>query len=212
VTDSVSRTSLRGYRLSLNNGGLSSRFVSQQVPGQVETGQRFTVWVSWDNLGILSWDEAGVSITSQNPPKNTTWGISQLFMPSLIPIGRRLLIGFPITAPARPGLYNMQWQLHHEAGGFFGDPTPNLTILVDDGVTPLVTKVKYKANKGKLIVTGRRLTAAVRVLVDGQQAAFNYGDESSLTAKRLNLSPGTHTVAVVGANGVSAVGFSFTVQ
>lgn len=143
VTDSTGATSQSALSITISpvsSGPDSSRFVSQSVPSAADPGQAFNVTMTWDNIGSESWSEgAGIRLTSQNPPNNTTWGGSALsFQSYIIDPGFRITVTFTVYAPATAGVYNFQWQMMKQGAGFFGDLSPNVEISVGRPAPPSV--------------------------------------------------------------------------
>ena len=83
--------------------------------------------------------------------------------------------------------------------------------VLDPASIPVITKVKYKPGKGKLIVTVRNLSASAVLKVDGVQvAAAPDGNQFSL--KHLGLSPGLHQIVVVNPGPITSQPASITVE
>jgi hypothetical protein len=213
VSDAVGRVSMARYVMELYEGAYASHFINQIVPRRVEPGEYFQINLHWANTGSVTWSgEINCAIASQNPPDNTIWGVSRQPLSISIISGNELEMGFHVTAPARPGLYPMQWQLRQEQEGFFGEPSTDVLVRVDDGVTPIVTGAKYKSAKGKLTVSGERFAEGITLIIDGRPASFAIADSSTLVAKRQTLAPGTHEVYVVSTSGVESAAYVFTVN
>ena len=146
VSDSASHIAQKGFSLTINSTGggggggttLVSQFISQNVPSTLTPGQSFNVTLTWRNVGTASWSEsAGVRVGSQNPANNTTWGGNRIILPSNLVVltGDNLQVTVTMFAPQTAGTYNFQWQMVKDNTGFFGDPSPNLTITVGSSVT-----------------------------------------------------------------------------
>jgi len=123
-------------------------FVSQSVPALMRPGETVEVTVVFRNSGTRAWDKAGgpgdylnaYRIKSQNPADNTTWSIGFVPIPSsLIRPGDSASFVFPITAPGEPGTYNFQWQMNQGGVGWFGDLSPNVSVVVTDEAPPAPT-------------------------------------------------------------------------
>jgi hypothetical protein len=76
---------------------------------------------------------------------------------------------------------------------------------------PVITKVKYKVGKGKLVVFADRLDPSAALLVDGAQISARF-DAGAFIARPVPLTPGTHAIRVVNPSGVSSQIYSLTVE
>jgi putative Ig domain-containing protein/matrixin len=113
-----------------------SKFTTQTVPAVVQAGQPFTVTMKFLNVGQRNLDAfSGMSLVSQNPPNNVTWGTDRVPISgaAILP-SQTLDIRVNSTAPFTPGTYTYQWQLFKEGLGFFGQPstTASIRVLVPD--------------------------------------------------------------------------------
>ncbi len=137
VTDFLNRAATKALTLVVSGGGgltpWASRFVSQEVPAQLQPGAQFEVRMTWTNTGTETWSEAArVRIASQNPAGTTRWGGDRIIMPTSMRIapGQQLSLRFTLRAPTAAGTYNFQWQLIRDGNGYFGEPSPNIAIAV----------------------------------------------------------------------------------
>ncbi len=111
-------------------GPYNAAFVSQVVPSSMTPGQSYSVSVTMRNTGTQSWSSAsGITLSSQNPAGNSTWGVSNVVLNKFIASGSQFTFTFTITAPSTPGTYNFQWQLKR-AGAYFGQVSTNLPVQV----------------------------------------------------------------------------------
>lgn len=76
-------------------------------------------------------------------------------------------------------------------------------VIIDPSQAPQITNVKYK-NQSKLIVIGRNFDVQARLILDGTQVTPRFVDSTRLIVKGITLSPGSHEVKVVNANGVQS--------
>ena len=102
------------------------------VPTTVYTGQKYNVWVAFQNTGTMSWSSAdNIKLGGANPRGNTTWGLGRVNMGSqVVTPGQTYYFYFTVTAPSTPGTYNFQWQMLKEYVKWFGDYTPNRVVNV----------------------------------------------------------------------------------
>lgn len=129
-------------------GGINdASFVSQTVPASLTAGQSANVSVTMMNNGTTTWSPGSYFLVSQNPPGNTTWGLSQVSLASSVAPGASSTFNFTIIAPATTATYNFQWQMNQNGVGYFGGASTNVAISVTgSGVQPLAittTSVPY---------------------------------------------------------------------
>src|SRR5215469_11629645 len=143
LTDAASHTLQADFTITVALGSPptdGARFVSETMPAVVDPGQAFNVTMVWNNIGIESWSDAGgFSLRTQNPSNNTTWGGNHVGLSgSLISPNRQITMTFTAVAPLQPGAYPFQWQWQKDGLGFFGDMSPNSSILVRQPAPPLL--------------------------------------------------------------------------
>ena len=116
-------------RDGVNNAG----FVSQSALAATAPGQTFPVSVTMRNAGTTTWAATSLyRLGSQNAEDNNTWGSNRIELPSSVAPGESVTFNFSVTAPARVGVYNFQWQMVQDNVEWFGDFSTN--IAVTDGV------------------------------------------------------------------------------
>jgi hypothetical protein len=142
LVDAGSQTLQANFTITIALGSPptdAARFVSQTMPAVVDPGQSFNVTMVWNNTGIEPWsDSAGFSLTAQNPSNNTTWGGNRVGLSgAIITPNRQTGMTFTAVAPSEPGTYQFQWQWQKDGVGFFGDMSPNASIVVRQPAPPL---------------------------------------------------------------------------
>jgi fibronectin type 3 domain-containing protein len=106
-------------------------FVTQDVQSPLYPAAGQTVSVTMANIGSNTWSQGSYVLRSQNPPGNTTWGITDVPLPSTVPSGAQVTFTFTIHAPDAPGsTFDFQWQMYKVGASYFGDLTPNVAISV----------------------------------------------------------------------------------
>ena len=154
-------------------------FVTQSVPANMMTGERYNVSVRMRNTGTTTWSPTGANpfrLGSQNPQDNTTWGSNRQALSGPVAPGAETAFAFTVTAPA-PGTHRFQWQMVHEMVQWFGARTPDMVVQVtaptiQTGVTPypvplsrsIQVTVRATRNPGGALIAGQ-------VLVNGTQVA-----------------------------------------
>ena len=114
---------------------LDAKFISQQVPTELITGQIATVYITFENNGSQIWsnetaDKNKYKLGSQNPLDNKIWGKVRDKLTKIVNPGEAVNFIFKIKAPSKPGIYDFQWQMVKENISWFGDLTPNIRIKV----------------------------------------------------------------------------------
>lgn len=119
-------------------GPYDSQFISQTVPATVLPNQPFSVNIKFLNLGSQSWDSAsGLTLRSQNPVGNITWGGATVQLGGIIITPGKLLdVTFTAVSPRNFGTYDFQWQLYQDSTGLFGQMSANVSLRVTDGSSP----------------------------------------------------------------------------
>jgi hypothetical protein len=112
----------------------NATFASQSgVPAALAAGQTATVSVTMRNTGTTTWTRAtSYRLGSQNPPDNSTWGLSRIDLAandSIAP-GAQKTFTFTIVAPATAGTYAFQWRMLREGVEWFGAASPNVDLEV----------------------------------------------------------------------------------
>jgi hypothetical protein len=117
-----------------SGGANDAQFVSQTVPTPMVVDGTYTVSIKMKNIGTTAWTAAsGYKLVSQNPPQNTTWGLSEVALPGDVAPGAEVSFDFDVTAPSSAGLYDIQWQMYKVGYGFFGEISPNVVVNVGTG-------------------------------------------------------------------------------
>ncbi|GDY22131.1 hypothetical protein LBMAG56_34780 [Verrucomicrobiota bacterium] len=112
-------------------------FVTHTAPASVTTGEVFTATVTVRNIGLSTWSAAnGFTLGSQNPAENLRWGVNSVPLLGVVPPGEETTFTIPLTAPAVPGSYNLQWQMQRAGVGSFGSLSPNLVVAVTTPTAP----------------------------------------------------------------------------
>lgn len=110
-----------------------SKAMAQFVPARMEAGKKYSVMVQFKNTGDAAWSNAQqYRLGVQNPRNNRRWGVKRVKLARTVSPGHTATIKFSVTAPARAGVYNFQWQMHHAIRGWFGRKTPNVRVTVED--------------------------------------------------------------------------------
>ena len=190
VTDSVLRSAQRQYSIAIG-AALPSPLRIEVAPAiQALRGTPMTYQPS---------------ASGGTPPYN--WAIAAGTLPAGLTINNSTgaIAGTPSASGDFIATISVRDQRNQTASGSIqinvSEPEP----------APVITKIKYKVAKKKMIVTGDRFDANATLIVDGTQVSAQF-DSGVLIAKPVPLTPGTHEVRVVNSSGVSSQSFSFTVN
>lgn len=115
-----------------------SKYLAATVPATLTPGQRYPVSITLLNTGSATWTaESRYSLGSQNPQDNNIWQTSgRIALPGPVLPGSAVVFNFQITAPSSTGTYNFQWRMVQDRVEWFGDSTPNFTIVVESAECP----------------------------------------------------------------------------
>ena len=137
--------------VAVTSGFDSAQFVSQDVPASMVPGASYPVSVTMKNTSSIYWAPSTVSLGSQNPDNNTTWGMSNVALASYVAPGANATFTFNVTAPATLGTQNFQWRLLKGAGNWIGPATPNVPVLISaDEATFVSQSVPATMQPGKV--------------------------------------------------------------
>ncbi|MBF0532152.1 MAG: hypothetical protein HQL23_03540 [Candidatus Omnitrophica bacterium] len=108
-----------------------SKYITQTAPDNMIAGGNYQVSVTLQNTGSNTWKKADAfRLSTQNWPGNNIWGLTRVEMPKDVAPNETVVLTFSVTAPAKPGNYNLQWKMMQEGVQWFGETTPNKVITV----------------------------------------------------------------------------------
>jgi hypothetical protein len=113
----------------------NAAFVSQEVVSAIVAGGDFTVSVTMQNTGNVSWGENHpVQLGSQNSQDNLVCGLNRTSVDlstQRIDPGQQLTFSFTVTSPDIAGYYHFQWRMVQDGGvGWFGALSPDVKIHI----------------------------------------------------------------------------------
>lgn len=115
-----------------------SVFVSQMFPDQLAPGEKFKAFIQYRNTGRNSWSRSrGYRLAAATPDSLKIWNVDKVELDAKEHIlsGQTATFAITAVAPAQPGHYPFQWQLHQDGRGFFGDITPVTTVRIGTAQT-----------------------------------------------------------------------------
>ncbi len=109
----------------------NAQFIAQSVGSSMLPGQPYPMTVSMLNNGTSTWAaNANYKLGSYNPRDNTTWGTGRVIVDRAVGPGQSHTFTFNITAPL-PGVHNLQGQMLEEGKEWFGAPTTNIGVTIN---------------------------------------------------------------------------------
>jgi hypothetical protein len=109
----------------------AAAFVDQTVPAEMVADQNYTVSLRMRNTGTTKWTAAEqYRLGSVNPVDNVVWGLKRVAIPVEVAPGAEVTVTFAVTAPGSPGQYNFQWRMVQDTVEWFGQETPNASVVV----------------------------------------------------------------------------------
>ncbi len=156
-------------------------FGAQSVPVSMLPGENYPVSITLTNTGTTTWTaDALYRLASQNPIDNLTWGINRIGLPGAILPGGVAQFDFSVTAPRDPGTYKFQWQMVREGVAFFGDQSPEVTVVVSGRinaaafVSQRVPSVMQKGQRYPVTITMRNVGDSTWT----RETAFRLGSQN----------------------------------
>ena len=127
-------------------------FVSQELPETVESGQEYSISVTFKNTGNTTWTVDKFKLGTQRPQDNTIWtGASRITLGQDVPPGEEAVFSITITAPSDTGYYAIQWRMVEEGVGWFGESSDAafypLGLKVADRIPESPYPVSYTPEK-----------------------------------------------------------------
>ena len=113
----------------------SSEFFDQKIAESVAVGQIMDVSVTFKNTSSNSWAlEKGYKLVFVGADDPETWGISAISMPAdtKVELNGLVKFNFAVTAPSKPGIYKMQWQMTNKELKQFGEKSPIIAVAVSE--------------------------------------------------------------------------------
>lgn len=135
ATDSINTTALSQpvpVTVLYNNGS----YISQSIPSNMYTGQRYTVSLTMYNGGTSTWQPVSAEIKSgvvavEQPVGNAVWrSDGKLQLTKAVAPGERHTFTFEVVAPAVSKWYNFQWRMSDEGKELFGSLSPLVSVWV----------------------------------------------------------------------------------
>ncbi|MCM2315918.1 MAG: discoidin domain-containing protein [Thermoanaerobaculia bacterium] len=110
-----------------------AEFVGASISTTMQAGAQYTAQLTFRNVGTDTWTSSGAyRLGSQNPQDNQVWGSGRVELPHSVSPGQSVTFTFQVAAPSTPGQYNFQWKMLREMVTWFGQPSTNQVIDVQD--------------------------------------------------------------------------------
>jgi len=109
----------------------NSKFVSQQVPNNMDANQTYDVIVIMKNTGATTWNpgENRLKISTKGADNTGNWSVANVELANTVSSGSDVTFSFKVTAPDKDGYYNFQSQVVKN-DTFFGEPSTNVIVNV----------------------------------------------------------------------------------
>ncbi|MFL6514712.1 MAG: DUF1800 family protein [Chthoniobacterales bacterium] len=118
----------------------NAAFVSQSVPTAMSVGQTYSVSVTFQNTGTVTWSGgARTQLGSFGPKNNNTWGVRRMGVGADVVPGANTTFSFSVVAPKKAGNYNFQWRMVQGATWFGGASTNVVVNVTSVSATPSPT-------------------------------------------------------------------------
>jgi hypothetical protein len=112
-----------------------ARFVSVDVPAEVNAGASFTATFVLTNSGGTTWTRGAYHrLGSEAPRDNLTWGTPRLELPSDVPPGGTVTVVAALRAPETPGAHDFAWRMVQDGVSWFGETSAVRRIEVVGGL------------------------------------------------------------------------------
>lgn len=108
--------------------------VNPAVAAQLKAGSSQPRAAEWETGMVcgareVAWDRTPVSLASQLPQDNTTWGIQRADLVGYVPTRQAITLSLPVTAPAAAG-HRVGCRMVKEHGHWFGELEERTTEVV----------------------------------------------------------------------------------
>jgi len=116
----------------------NSKFISQSAPAAVESGEVFSVSVTFENTGTSTWNSGDMyRLGTQSPQDNTIWGVgNRVELTGPVAPGEQVTFTMDLTAPADSDGYgvSLQWRMVRDGVAWFGEFSELLSIAVGSSI------------------------------------------------------------------------------
>ncbi len=100
-------------------------------PNSTRIGSTLTEQLTFKNSGTTTWRTSdGYELGIPVQASNNVWGIVRVPLPNDVAPGATVTFSFSLKAPLKTGTYISQWQMRTGTSGWFGDPSPSVSIRV----------------------------------------------------------------------------------
>lgn len=107
-------------------------FVAQTVPDTLTAGQTYTITLSMQNSGGLSWFPGKYALRFRFLDTRDVWGLNEIALAKDVAPGEQADFTFQLVAPEMPGTYEFQWKMQVEGTEFFGESTQFKKLVVEE--------------------------------------------------------------------------------
>jgi len=213
------RNAYRGIGFQVKYG-LYSQYLGASIDGAMVAGQYYNVVAWFRNISEKTW-RAGtnISLGSQNPGDNMTWGLHRVPLPHDVGPGQDVGFNFTVRAPSASGTYKMQWQMVADGMAWFGATTPDWSIAVVPPATGSIsanrnpctipyggstctTTLSWNSNRADAEVWASNLDGSGPVLFARAQNGSQSATWITTNGTRFTLKSGGAAITAVNVSGV----------
>ncbi|MGD9765261.1 MAG: PQQ-dependent sugar dehydrogenase [Candidatus Binatia bacterium] len=158
--------------VAVTGAGRNAAMVSETVPTTMTAGQTYTVSVTMQNTGGITWTAAS---NYRLGALYGNWGVTRVLLgagDSIAP-GQQKTFTWTVRAPSTAGTYNFQWRMLQEGVAWFGAPSANVAVVVGAGRNATFVSQSVPSS----MTAGRTYTVSVTMRNTGGStwtAAENY--------------------------------------
>ncbi|BDU17472.1 NBR1-Ig-like domain-containing protein [Lysobacter auxotrophicus] len=200
--------------------GLYSQYLGASLDGAMVAGQYYNVVAWFRNISEKTW-RAGtnISLGSQNPGDNMTWGLHRVPLPHDVGPGQDVGFNFTVRAPSASGTYKMQWQMVADGMSWFGAKTPDWSIAVVPPATGSIsanrnpctipyggstctTTLSWNSNRADAEVWASNLDGSSPVLFARAQNGSQSATWINTNGTRFTLKSGGAAITAINVSGV----------
>lgn len=153
--------------------------VSAPTSFVVAPGAQFPVMVTMRNTQTSTWNPGTHFLSAFGA---YGWGVGTRSVTAPVPNAASTTFSFIAQAPLNPGTHYFQWSMLVTNGGFFGQPTPSIPIIVTS--TPSQSTSSFSV---RLNVASPPMRKIVGGAVGEELGRFDFVDESNLQTDTIRI-------------------------
>ena len=189
--------------------GNAAQYVTQSVPGTLQTGQVASTSVTFSNTGSSTWTPGPYKVAALG----SSWGGSGFVaLPQSVAPGGSVTVPITITAPSTAGTYTYQWMVIQDNVEYFNQASPATSIVVSAPSSGPVVSITSPSNGATVGVGSLNLVASasssqgistVRFYEGATLLGTGTGSGGSYSLS-ISVTAGTHTYTAVATDTTGA--------